>query len=115
MIVLFPRTVEDARQAPGQIKASIMYINGEANRFGRPVLAVQELAVMGYKLVKNVSVDRVVFKAVKEFFARLKETGRAGLDQAEYLGVRNEVEAMLRLDEYYRIEEETVEKKAASA
>jgi len=40
---------------------------------------------------------------------RLKETGHTGMDQEVFRKVRKEIEDTIGLEEYYRIEEKTVE------
>jgi hypothetical protein len=46
---------------------------------------------------------------MKDLFVRLKETGSTGMDQAVFAKVRKELEDVIGLEEYYRIEEQTVE------
>ena len=72
---------------------------------------MQQLEAMGYKMVNDaISAINVAFKAVKELFIRLKETGATGMDQGVFLPIRREIEETIGLDAYYKIEEETVEK-----
>jgi hypothetical protein len=52
-----------------------------------------------------------MFRSVKELFVRLKETGRTGLDPEISRAVRKDIENTMGLDEYYTIEEQTVEKR----
>jgi hypothetical protein len=52
-----------------------------------------------------------MFKSVKELFIKLKETGNTGMDQEVSRRVRKEIEDTIGLEEYYRIEESTVENK----
>ncbi|MGB2888601.1 MAG: isocitrate lyase/PEP mutase family protein [Candidatus Acidiferrales bacterium] len=112
MVMLFPNTAEEARKAPAEVRAPLIYVNSEGNRLGRPILAIGELETMGYKMVNDaISAITVMFKSVKELFLRLKETGGTGLDQAVFTRIRKEIEDTIGLEEYYRIEEETVEKK----
>ncbi len=112
MVMLFPNTPEEARKAPTEVHAPLIYVNSEGNRLGRPIFAVDELETMGYKMVNDaISAITVMFKSVKELFLRLKETGRTGMDQAIFTGIRKEIEDTIGLEEYYRIEEQTVEHK----
>jgi methylisocitrate lyase len=112
MVMIFPNTTEEARKAPAEVHAPLIYVNSEGNRLGRPILAAGELEMMGYKMVNDaISAITVMFKSVKELFARLKETGRTGMEQAVFTRIRKEIEDAIGLEEYYRIEEETVEKK----
>jgi hypothetical protein len=65
---------------------------------------------MGYKMANDaISVITVVFKSVKELFVRLKETGQTGMEQEVFRKVRKDIEDTIGLEEYYRIEEKTVE------
>jgi 2-methylisocitrate lyase-like PEP mutase family enzyme len=112
MVMIFPNTVEETRKAPAAIKAPLIFVNSEGNRLGRPIFPVGELEAMGYKMVNDaISAITVMFNSVKEIFVRLKETGSTGLDQAVFRKVRKELEDAIGLEEYYRIEEQTVENK----
>jgi hypothetical protein len=65
---------------------------------------------MGYKMVNDaISAITVMFQSVKELFVRLKETGQTGMDQEVFRKVRKEIEDTIGLEEFYRIEESTVE------
>jgi hypothetical protein len=65
---------------------------------------------MGYKMVNDaISAISVMFQSVKELFVRLKETGQTGMDQEVFRKVRKEIEDTIGLEEFYRIEESTVE------
>lgn len=114
MVMIFPNTAAEAREAPKQIPAPLIFVNSEGNRSGRPIFAVQELEAMGYKMVNDaISAINVVFKSVKELFSQLKAQGRTGMDQKVFVGVRKELEDTIGLEEFYRIEEETVERSDA--
>ncbi len=112
MVMIFPNTAEEARKAPAEVRAPLIFVNSEGNRLGRPIFPVAELQTMGYKMVNDaISAIAVAFKSVQELFVRLKETGRTGLDPSVFVGIRKEIEDTIGLEEYYRIEEETVEGK----
>jgi hypothetical protein len=73
---------------------------------------VKEAEDLGYKVLYDaITVTLVKFKAVRDILTRLKPTGRTGLDQAEMIALRKAVEDAIGLEEYYRIERETVEPK----
>jgi methylisocitrate lyase len=113
MVMIFPNTEDEARKAPAQVRAPLIYVNSEGNRLNRPIMGVQDLQGMGYKMVNDaISAITVVFNSVKELFIRLKETGKTGLDQDVFRKVRKEIEDTIGLEEYYRIEEETVENRS---
>jgi 2-methylisocitrate lyase-like PEP mutase family enzyme len=110
MIMIFPNNVDEARQAPREVRTPLVYVNSEGNRLNRPILGVRELEDMGYKMVNDaISAITVMFKSVKELFVRLKETGNTGMDQDVFRRIRKEIEDTIGLEEYYRIEESTVE------
>ncbi len=110
MVMIFPNTKEEALRAPSEVKAPLIYVNSDGNRLGRPIFGVQELQGAGYKMVNDaISAISVVYSAVYELFTRTKQTGRAGLDTANAIKVRKDIEDTIGLDEYYCIEQETVE------
>jgi methylisocitrate lyase len=112
MVMLFPNTIEEARRAPVEARAPLIFVNSEGNRFGKPILSIRELETMGYKMANDaISAIMVAFKSVKDLFSRLHETGRTGMDQSVFVKVRKELEDTIGLEEFYRIEEKTVEKK----
>lgn len=113
MIMIFPSTIEDTRLAAQRIHAPAIYVNSEGNRLGRPILPIQELEQMGYKMVNDaISAINVAFTAVRELFIGLKQRGSTGLDQAVFKDVRKQIEDTIGLDKYYAIEEKTVEKRS---
>jgi methylisocitrate lyase len=110
MIMIFPNTVEEARQAPREIRAALIYVNSEGNRLNRPIFGIRELEDMGYKMANDaISAITVMFKSVTELFVRLRETGQTGMEQEVFRKVRKEIEDTIGLEEYYHIEEKTVE------
>jgi methylisocitrate lyase len=112
MIMIFPNTESEARQAPREVRTPLIYVNSEGNRLGRPIFGIRELEDMGYKMVNDaISAITVMFKSVNELFVRLKETGSTGMDQEVFRKVRKEIEDTIGLEEFYRIEESTVENK----
>jgi 2-methylisocitrate lyase-like PEP mutase family enzyme len=112
MVMIFPNTAEEARCAPREIRAPLIFVNSEGNRLGRPIFSISELEQMGYKMANDaISAITVMFRSVKELFVRLKETGRTGLDPEISRAVRKDIENTMGLEEYYTIEEQTVEKR----
>ena len=110
MVMIFPNTVEEAMQAPKEIRSPLIYVNSEGNRLGRPILSIQELEDAGYKMANDaISAIAVTYQSVKQLFVRLKHTGSTGLDPQLARTIRKDIEDTMGLDEYYRIEEETVE------
>jgi len=56
-----------------------------------------------------ISAITVIYSSVYELFSRMKGDGRTGLDPAATIKARKDIEDTMGLDEYYRIEAETVE------
>jgi methylisocitrate lyase len=111
LIMLFPNSLDEARRAPREIRAPLVYVNSEGNRLGRPVFSVREAEDLGYKVLYDaITTITVAFRAVREVLTRLKATGRTGLDQGEMVPLRQAVEDAIGLEELYRIERETVER-----
>ncbi len=112
MVMLFPNTAEEARKAPAAVRGPLIFVNSEGNRLGRPIFPIGDLETMGYKMVNDaISAITVVYKSVRELFENLKKTGRTGMDQETFVRIRKELEDAIGLEEYYRIEEQTVEKR----
>jgi 2-methylisocitrate lyase-like PEP mutase family enzyme len=110
MVMVFPNTAEEALQAPRDVPAPLIYVNSEGNRLNRPVFPIDDLETAGYKMVNDaISSISVAYQSIYELFSRLKTTGRTGMDQAVAIKTRKDIEDTIGLDEYYRIEEETVE------
>lgn len=111
MVMLFPNDRAEAERAPRDIAGPVVYVNSWGNRVGRPVLTTQELEQMGYKMVIDaLAALLVTVKAVRETYAALRDHGLAALSAAEMIAVRKEVEDLIGMDEFYRIEEETTER-----
>lgn len=112
MIMIFPNTFEEMRLAPREIHSPLIYVNSEGNRLSRPIVSIQELEDAGYKMANDaISAIAVAYQHVKQLFVKLKQTGSTGLDPQVARTIRKEIEDTMGLEEYYRIEEETVEAK----
>lgn len=110
MVMIFPNSVEEARQAPREIDGPISYVNSDGNRLGRPVFPVSELEEMGYKMVSYSTTLVCAFvQEITRVLTKLSETGSTGFGQAEMVGRRKAVEDIVGLEDFYRIEAQTVE------
>jgi len=110
LVMLFPNTDEEARRAPKDVRVPLVYVNSEGNRLGRPIFSAREAEEIGYKVLYDaITVTLVAYRAVRDVLTRLKTTGRTGLDQAEMAPLRKATEDTIGLEEYYRIERDTVE------
>ena len=113
MGLIFPRNAEEMKKAPKQAKIPLVYVISRGNRDGRPLPTGPQLADMGYKA----AIDALTYLLVSFHFAKLalaeiKRTGGySGLTQQQCVAARHEIETLVGLDEFYEIEEKTVEGK----
>jgi len=111
MIMIYPSTVEEARQAPHEIKGPLWYTNSEGNVLRRPIFSVKELEDIGYKVVSySAMLICAVTQAMKNVLIHLKTHGMSGLQGEDMIRWRKEVEDIIGLEEKYKIERETVER-----
>jgi 2-methylisocitrate lyase-like PEP mutase family enzyme len=113
MGLIFPRNNEEMKKAPKQAKIPLVYVISRGNRDGRPLPTGPQLADMGYKA----AIDALTYLLVSFHFAKLahaeiKRTGGySGLTQQQCVAARHEIETLVGLDEFYEIEEKTVERR----
>jgi methylisocitrate lyase len=111
MVMIFPNTREEAIQATQEIKGLLAYTNSEGNKLRRPLFSVQEFQDIGYKLsTYPTALLCPVTQTLKRVITNLVTKGVSGNDPEEMIPWRKEVEDLIGLEEYYRIESETVEK-----
>lgn len=111
MVMIFPNTEEEARQAPREIKGPLAYTNSEGNRLRRPLFSVQEFQDLGYKLsTYPTALLCPVTQTIKRVVTNLLTTGVSGQDPEQMIVWRKEVEDLIGLEEYYKIESATVER-----
>jgi len=112
MGLIFPRTPAETKSAPKDCKLPMVYVQSRGNRDGRPLYSFKQLEDMGYAG----SIDAILSVGVQYHFMRkalleLKKTGDyTGISQKDYITARKGVEDLIGLEDYYRIERETVEK-----
>lgn len=113
MGLIFPRNDEEMKKAPRQAKIPLVYVISRGNRDGRPLPTGHQIADMGYKA----AIDALTYLLASFHFAKLayqeikRAGGYTGLTQEECVAARQEIETLVGLDEFYEIEEQTVEKK----
>jgi len=111
MVMIFPDAEDEARRAPREIKGPLAYTNSEGNRLRRPLFSVQEFEALGYKLsTYPTALLCPVTQEIKRVITNLLTTGSTGLDREKMIVWRKEVEDLIGLEEYYRIESDTVER-----
>jgi 2-methylisocitrate lyase-like PEP mutase family enzyme len=111
MVMIFPNTREEALQAVKEIKGPLAYTNSEGNKLRRPLFSVQEFQDIGYKLsTYPTALLCPVTQTLKRVINSMVNEGVSGNDPEEMIVWRKEVEDLIGLEEYYRIEAATVEK-----
>jgi 2-methylisocitrate lyase-like PEP mutase family enzyme len=113
MGMIFPRDLAELQQAPKLSKIPLVYVVSRGNRDKRPVATAAQLADMGYKIALDALLQLLVaFNFNKRALEELKATGDfTGLSHEECVTARHDIETLVGLDEFYAIEEETVEDK----
>jgi methylisocitrate lyase len=111
MGLLFPRNREEAESAPQMSKLPLVYVQSRGNRDGRPLFSNQDLRSMGYKACIDAQLWLTVsFHHAKRALEEVYETGRyTGMTEEENVAARQAIEDAIGLEEFYSIEEETVE------
>jgi len=89
----------------------LVWVQSRGNRDGRPILPLGDLKAMGYRGCIDAQIlTGVALHAMKRALAEIIETGSyGGLSDSEFVALRQEIEDLIGLDAYYRIEAETVE------
>ena len=115
--MVFPRDADEMKRAPKAMRIPLVYVLSRGNRDGRPLPSSVQLADMGYKLAIDAVAGLLVsFHFAKQAYSELARTGTyAGMSAREFVTVRKEIEDLVGLEEFYRIEEATVEKRRRKA
>lgn len=110
--LVFPRSRAEAEAAPRLAKVPLIWVQSRGNRDGRPILSLGELEQMGYRGCIDAQILLgVAFHFMKQAMAEITDTGSySGISDADFTAVRKEIEDLIGLDAYYRIEAETVER-----
>ena len=113
MGLIFPRNIDEMKKAPKQSSIPLVYVISRGNRDGRPLPSAAQLADMGYKAAIDAMTYLLAsFHFAKRAYQEIKRTGTyTGLNNEECVAARHEIETLVGLDEFYEIEEQTVEKK----
>jgi 2-methylisocitrate lyase-like PEP mutase family enzyme len=112
MGLIFPRDHKEAVKTPKLARLPMIYVQSRGTRDGRPLYSYGQLRDMGYAGC----IDAILAVGVHQFFLRealseLRNTGDyTGMTEGEFVAVRKQVETLIGLEDYYRIERATVEK-----
>jgi methylisocitrate lyase len=101
------------KKAPKQARIPLVYVTSRGNRDGRPLPTAAQLADMGYKAAIDAMTYLLAsFHFTKLAYAEIKRTGGyTGLSQEQCVAARQEIETLVGLEEFYEVEEQTVERK----
>ena len=115
--LVFPRSREQAEAAPRLSSVPLVWVQSRGNRDGRPILPLRDLEAMGYRGCIDAQILLgAALHAMKRALAELIETGNyTAISDAEFTALRKEIEDLIGLDAYYRVEAETVEPGSAAA
>jgi 2-methylisocitrate lyase-like PEP mutase family enzyme len=111
MGLIFPRNDDEMKQAPKRSKIPLVYVISRGNRDGRPLPTAAQLADMGYKAaIDALTYMLASFHFAKLAYAEIRRTGSySGLTHEQCVQARHEIETLVGLDQFYEIEEQTVE------
>jgi methylisocitrate lyase len=111
--LIFPRNDAEMEKAPKQARIPLVYVTSRGNRDGRPLPTAAQLADMGYKAaIDALTCLLASFHFTKLAYAEIKRTGGyTGLSHEQCVAARAEIETLVGLEDFYEIEEQTVEKK----
>jgi methylisocitrate lyase len=113
MGLFFPRDNEEVKKGPKQAHIPLVYVVSRGNRDNRPLPSASELADMGYKAC----IDALTYLLVSFHFAKraLQEIHRTGnyigMTNQDNINARQQIEDLVGLEEFYEVEEATVEDK----
>ena len=111
MVEVFPNSVEEVRLVPKEVQAPTIYVNSPGNRLGRPLLSWTELEEMGYKMaLDSTTVAIAAARAVRDTLETYLRDERPPERHEVAVEMREWIETLIGLPEYYRIEAETTER-----
>lgn len=112
MGLIFPRTHAETVKTPKAAKVPMIYVQSRGNRDKRPLYSNKQLEEMGYAgCIDAIFAVGIQFHFMKKALQELKRTGDyTGMTQDEWITARKAVEDIIGLEDYYKIEQATVEK-----
>ncbi len=112
MGLIFPRNDKETIDAPKACKLPMVYVQSRGNRDKRPLYSNEQLKDMGYAgCIDAILSVGVQFHFMRQALLELKKTGDyTGMTATEWITARHDIETLIGLEDYYRIERETVEK-----
>ncbi len=110
--LVFPRNDDEAERAPRIARVPLVWVQSRGNRDGRPIYGLDRLKAMGYRACIDAQLMLgVAVHFIKQALDEMRRTGNyTGIGDNRFTAVRQEIEDLIGLDDYYRVEAETVEK-----
>jgi len=112
MGLIFPTTHAEAVRTPKAAKVPMIYVQSRGNRDKRPLYSYSQLKDMGYAgCIDAIFAVGIQFRFMRKALQELKRTGDyTGMTEDEWVTARKQVEDIIGLEDYYKIEQATVEK-----
>lgn len=109
--LLFPTDDTTAQAATRRSPLPLIYVQSRGNRDGRPVYSMSDLEAMGYVACIDAQIFLLAsFNAAMAALQEMTGTGvYSALSQDEAVNIRQQIEDIIGLEDYYAIEEATVE------
>jgi len=111
--LIFPRNHKEAVTAPKKSKIPLIWVQSRGNRDGRPLYNNKQLEGMGYAGNIDAQIHiGITFHYLRKAFMEIERTGDYnGMTKEEWIETRQQIEDLCGLENYYAIEEQTVENK----
>jgi 2-methylisocitrate lyase-like PEP mutase family enzyme len=112
MGLVFPRNDAEAEAAPRLAKLPLVWVQSRGNRDGRPIYPLDRLRSMGYRgCIDAQLLLGVAVHFIKDALSEMQQTGvYTGIGENRFTAVRQKIEDLIGLDDYYQVEAATVEK-----
>ena len=112
MGLIFPTTHAEAVRTPKAAKVPMIYVQSRGNRDKRPLYSYSQLKDMGYAgCIDAIFAVGIQFHFMRKALQELKRTGDyTDMTEDEWVTARKQVEDIIGLEDYYKIEQATVEK-----
>ena len=111
--LIFPRNHKEAVAAPKKSNLPLVWVQSRGNRDGRPLYNNKQLENMGYAGNIDAQIHiGIAFYYLRKAFLEIKRSGDySDLTNEEWVETRQQIEDLCGLEDYYVIEEQTVESK----
>ncbi len=111
--LVFPCNHREALAAPPKSKLPLVYVQSRGNRDGRPLYNNNQLQEMGYIGCIDAQIHiGISYYYLDKALREIKRTGDySGLSEDQWIRTRQDIEDLCGLEDYYTVEEDTVENK----